>query len=81
MSLVTSFSADVLRIDAATVAGDLQEFLRDSVLHQLRRKGIVVGLSGGIDSSVVAALAARALGPDSAAAAHCSVTDATCTSR
>jgi NAD+ synthase len=32
------------------------------VLGTLRRKGIVVGLSGGIDSSVVAALAVRALG-------------------
>ena len=62
MSVVTAFSADVLRIDAETVARNLQEFLRDTVLHQLRRKGIVVGLSGGIDSSVVGALAARALG-------------------
>ena len=29
-----------------------------------KRKGIVVGVSGGIDSSVVAALAVKALGPD-----------------
>ncbi|NLG09362.1 MAG: NAD(+) synthase, partial [Deinococcales bacterium] len=29
-----------------------------------RRRGGVVGLSGGVDSSVVAALAARAFGPD-----------------
>ena len=64
MSVVTAFSADVLRIDAATVARDLQEFLRDTVFYQLRRKGLVVGLSGGIDSSVVGALAARALGSD-----------------
>jgi NAD+ synthase len=34
------------------------------VLGRLRRRGIVVGLSGGIDSSVVAALAARALGAE-----------------
>jgi NAD+ synthase len=33
------------------------------VLKDLRRKGLVLGLSGGIDSSVVAALAVRALGP------------------
>ena len=31
---------------------------------ELRRRGIVVGLSGGIDSSVVTALCARALGPE-----------------
>ena len=38
--------------------------IRDQVLKDLRRKGIVVGLSGGIDSSVVAALSAQALGKD-----------------
>ena len=64
MSVVTSFSADLLRIDAPAVAGELQAFIRDSVFYLLRRKGIVVGLSGGIDSSVVGALAARALGPE-----------------
>ena len=64
MSAITSFSADVLRIDAQAVARDLETFLRETVFHRLRRKGIVVGLSGGIDSSVVGALAARALGAD-----------------
>ena len=64
MSVVTSFSADVLRIDAEAVASELQEFLRETVFHRLRRKGVVLGLSGGIDSSVVGALAARALGAD-----------------
>jgi NAD+ synthase len=33
-------------------------------VDNLRREGVVVGLSGGIDSAVVAALAARALGPE-----------------
>jgi len=64
MSVVTSFSADVLRIDAAAVARELQDFLRETVFHRLRRKGVVVGISGGIDSSVVAALASRALGAE-----------------
>jgi NAD+ synthase len=32
------------------------------VLCKLRRKGVVVGISGGVDSSVVAALCVRALG-------------------
>ena len=64
MTTLASFSRDVLRIDAARVAYDLQAFLRDTVFHRLRRKGIVVGLSGGIDSSVVGALAANALGAD-----------------
>lgn len=64
MTVVTGFSPDVLRIDADRVAGELQAFLRETVFHRLRRKGLVVGLSGGIDSSVVGALAARALGAE-----------------
>jgi NAD+ synthase len=38
--------------------------LRRQVMHDLRRRGIVLGLSGGIDSSLVAALAVRAVGPE-----------------
>jgi NAD+ synthase len=38
--------------------------LRNQVFKDLKRKGAVVGLSGGIDSSVVTALSARALGKD-----------------
>jgi NAD+ synthase len=64
MSIVASFSRDVLRIDAGTVARELETFIRETVFHRLRRKGVVVGLSGGIDSSVVGALAARAVGSD-----------------
>ncbi|MCU0681761.1 MAG: NAD(+) synthase [Polyangiaceae bacterium] len=58
------FSNDVLRIDAAAVEGEITRAIREQVLGTLRRKGAVVGLSGGIDSSVVAALCARALGPE-----------------
>ena len=58
------FSADVLKIDAAKVAAQIEEAIRTQVFTTLRRRGLVVGLSGGIDSSVVTAVAARALGPD-----------------
>lgn len=57
------FSKDVLRIDPAAVANEIEQALKSQVLTTLRRRGIVVGLSGGIDSSVVTALAARAMGP------------------
>jgi NAD+ synthase len=57
-------SPSVLDIDAAAVAHHVATTLRDQVFHRLRRRGVVVGLSGGIDSSVVAGLAARALGPE-----------------
>jgi len=58
------FSRDVLRIDAARVAHELEGWIREQVLATLRRRGAVIGMSGGIDSSVVAALCTRALGPD-----------------
>jgi NAD+ synthase len=56
------FSGDVLKVDAARVVEQITTTIRDVVLKRLRRKGAVVGLSGGIDSSVVAALSVRALG-------------------
>lgn len=57
-------SAEVLGIDAAKVAERIEASIRDCLHHQLRRKGVVLGLSGGIDSSVAAALCVRALGAD-----------------
>jgi NAD+ synthase len=58
------FSRDVLRLDVGAEIDRIGGLLREEVLGVLRRRGLVVALSGGIDSSVVAALAARALGPD-----------------
>jgi NAD+ synthase len=52
-----------LTIDAASLAIYIEEFIRVKV-DDFQREGAVVGLSGGIDSAVVAALAARALGPE-----------------
>lgn len=51
-----------LRIDTALVRTMLTSFLRDETLRTGLRR-VVLGLSGGIDSAVVAALAAEALGP------------------
>lgn len=64
MKTTVALSPSVLRIDPAAVAGQIELSIRDSVRHRLRRRGIVVGLSGGVDSSVVGALVTRALGPD-----------------
>jgi NAD+ synthase len=58
------FSKDVLAIDAPAVATTVAEAIRQQVMQTLRRRGAVVGLSGGIDSSVVAALCVKALGKE-----------------
>src|SRR5438105_2432355 len=51
-----------MRIDAAATATRIEAVIREQVCFKLKRRGAVVGLSGGVDSSVVAALCARALG-------------------
>ncbi|CCV06958.1 NH(3)-dependent NAD(+) synthetase [Mesorhizobium metallidurans STM 2683] len=51
-------------LDARAEVDRIVEILREQVFGTLRRRGVVVGLSGGIDSSVVAALCARAFGKD-----------------
>jgi len=58
-----AFHKDVLRIDPAAVTEELVANLRYDVRQTLRRSGAVVGISGGVDSSVVLALCVRALGP------------------
>ncbi len=58
------FSVDALKLDAGRAVDQITAAIREQSLKDLRRKGLVVGLSGGIDSSVVAALSARALGKD-----------------
>lgn len=55
---------DVLRIDPARETERIVASIRDILLNQLKRKGAVIGVSGGIDSSVVAYLCARALGKE-----------------
>jgi NAD+ synthase len=54
--------ASCLQIDPAATAQEIESAIRDIVFAQLRRKGAVVGISGGVDSSLVAALCVRALG-------------------
>jgi NAD+ synthase len=57
-------SADTLRLDAGRAVDEIAERLREAVYKDLRRRGAVVGLSGGVDSSLVAHLCARAFGPE-----------------
>lgn len=55
---------DLLSLDRAAAAAEIEEAIRRTVSGALRRQGVVLGVSGGIDSAVCAALAARALGPE-----------------
>lgn len=52
-----------LQIDAERVSQELEGFVWTSV-DNFKRDGAIVGLSGGLDSSVVVALSVAALGPD-----------------
>ncbi|MDR3566737.1 MAG: NAD(+) synthase [Syntrophobacteraceae bacterium] len=58
------FLKDALRIDPAAMAEAIVDWLRAEVLGNLRRRGAVVAVSGGVDSAVAATLAARAFGPE-----------------
>lgn len=53
-----------LTIDAAKASTELEDFIRTNLTDFFKKKGIIIGLSGGIDSSVAAALSARAIGAD-----------------
>jgi NAD+ synthase len=56
-------SARTLDIDAEAETTRIVEALRAQLRGAVRKRGLVLGLSGGIDSSVCAALAAKAVGP------------------
>lgn len=59
------FSKDIILLENVEKAVEnIIEQLRADVLHRFKRHGAVLGISGGIDSSVCMALAAKAFGPD-----------------
>ena len=56
------FNRDVLKIDPAEQLEKLSKFIVQQLTVVFRRKGIVVGMSGGVDSSCMAAIAVHAIG-------------------
>ncbi|KPJ49774.1 hypothetical protein AMJ40_04770 [candidate division TA06 bacterium DG_26] len=57
------FGRDILVIDCEKVGEEILRFVQKVVSERLR-KGVVIGLSGGIDSSVTAGLCVKALGKE-----------------
>ena len=52
-----------LKIDSPQTVSRLENFIKEYT-KKLEREGIILGLSGGIDSAVVAALCTKAVGPE-----------------
>ncbi len=59
-----TFNSEVLRFDCEKEADRTGRLMRETLLREFKKKGAVVAMSGGVDSSVVAALAVRALGKE-----------------
>ena len=65
LTMYKPFSKDIICLDnIELVCDEICQKLRTDVRVRLNRIGAVVGISGGIDSSVVLALAVRALGAE-----------------
>jgi NAD+ synthase len=63
MGLKRPFSSDVLALDPEKTAEAIETAIRRQVT-EFHRRGVVLGLSGGVDSSVVTCLCVRALGAE-----------------
>jgi NAD+ synthase len=59
----TLLSDEVLKVDEKAEVGKIGQCVRMALSRQLHRRGVVVAISGGIDSSVSAAACVEALGP------------------
>tara|TARA_R110002049_G_scaffold299634_1_gene489962 strand:+ start:5970 stop:6935 length:966 start_codon:yes stop_codon:yes gene_type:complete len=59
------FSKDILHLENIDeVCNNIITKLKSDVAQKLQRRGAVIGISGGIDSSVCMALSAKAFGPE-----------------
>ena len=57
-----------IKKEMLSTVDDLKEnlpgFMKETVTDQFRKDGIVIGVSGGVDSALIATLAVKALGAD-----------------
>ncbi len=54
---------EMFELDYEVVSKKIEEFIRSSV-QTFGKEGVIIGMSGGLDSSVTTTLSVRALGPD-----------------
>lgn len=59
-----TFGSESLHIDCEREVERISRWMADAVARQLHKRGVVIALSGGIDSAVCGALAVRALGAE-----------------
>jgi NAD+ synthase len=59
-----TFSRDILRLNCEDTANNIQKFIKYEVFNKFKKKGAVIGLSGGVDSALSAALCVNALGAE-----------------
>lgn len=63
-SNIPTLNADVLKLDENEAIDNICRRMREILSRDLSRRGLVVAISGGIDSAVCAALAVEAIGPE-----------------
>jgi NAD+ synthase len=63
MGSPAGFGPHVLALDAQAEVSRIADWMVQVIATQLRRRGVIIALSGGVDSSVCGALAVRAFGP------------------
>lgn len=58
-----ALSSETLKIDCAAEVERISKWMVDTVATTLHKRGVIIALSGGVDSSVCGALAVKAFGP------------------
>jgi len=58
-------NSEILKIkNIDEVSNNIQNFIKEQVFNKFKKRGVVVGISGGVDSALVATLCTKALGKE-----------------